>query len=87
MTDRAATPTAEKAVQVLSGVAIGAVVVYVGVFVTRGLTFGILVLFLGVAFLARNRPRIGLVARGIALSGLTALAALLVVIALGHDLV
>ena len=87
MTDRTATPRGEKATQVLSGVLIGAVVVYVGVFVTKGFTFGILVLFLGAAFLARNRPRIGLVARGIAASGLAALVALLVVIALGHDVV
>ncbi|CAN5545441.1 hypothetical protein BH11ACT8_BH11ACT8_22060 [soil metagenome] len=86
MTDRASTPTGEKAVQVLSGVLIGALVVYVGVFVTKGFTFGILVLFLGAAFLARNRPRVGLVASGIAASGLAALVALLVVVVLGHDL-
>lgn len=80
-----ATPTGEKAAQLLSGFAIGALLVYVGVFVTKGLVFGLVVLVLGLAFLARNRPRVGLVARGMAFSGLVALAALLVVLALGHD--
>lgn len=78
-------PTGEKVAQLLSGVAIGAVIVYVGIFVTRGLVFGLLVLVLGLAFLARNRPRVGLVARGMAISGLAALVAILVVLALGHD--
>ncbi len=87
MTQRVATPTGEKATQLLSGVVIGALVVYVGVFVTKGLTFGVLVAFLGVAFLARNRPRVGLVARGIAISGLVGLAGVLIVLALGHDVV
>lgn len=80
------TPTGERAVQLLSGFVIGAALVCVGVFVAKGLVFGLVVLVLGLAFLARNRPRVGLVARGMAISGLLGLVAILVVVALGHDL-
>lgn len=87
MSTPAATSTGDKAAQLLTGALIGAVLVFVGLYVTKGFAFGLVVLVLGLAYLARNRPRVGWVARGMAISGLAALAVLVGVLASGHDLV
>ena len=39
---------------------------------------------IGVAYLARNRPRVGMFARGVAISGVLALIGLTVVLVAGH---
>lgn len=75
----------EVVAQVLCGVVIGAAAVYAAVVVRRGPVVALVVLLVGAAYLLRNRRRVLWVARGVLASGLSALAATLVVLALGHD--
>jgi len=86
MTAGAPTPTGEKVAQVLTGVVIGAAAVYTGLLLARGPVTALVVMLVGAAFLARNRPRVRWVARGVLASGLLTLTAILIVLATAHDI-
>lgn len=79
-------PRGEVIAQVLSGVVIGVGLVYAMVVVRRGPVVALVVLLIGLAYLLRNWGRVKWVARGIVASGTTALAAVVVVLLLGHDI-
>jgi len=81
------TPRSEAIVQVLVGIVIGAGAVYVGAVTRRGPVVALVVLLIGAAYLLRNRRRVKWMARGVLGSGLTALAAILVILLAGHDVV
>jgi hypothetical protein len=83
----APTPRGEVVAQVLSGVVIGAGAVYGAALSRRGLLVALVIVMIGVAYLLRNRRRVQWVARGVLVSGLSALVAVVAVLLTGHDLV
>ena len=79
------TSRGEMVAQVLTGVVLGVGAVYTAAVVRRGPVVALVVLLIGVSYLLRNWHRVRWVARGFLASGLAALAAVLVVLLLGHD--
>ncbi|WP_323794281.1 hypothetical protein [Nocardioides sp.] len=80
------TPRGEMIAQVLTGVVLGIGAVYAAAVIRRGPVVALVVLLIGASYLVRNWHRVKWVARGFLTSGLAALAAVLIVLLLGHDI-